>query len=652
MLLAAILAGATLDVPYVAQRKDTCGAAALAMVLRYWQDDASHDDIARTLLTPELHGIAGSRLAEFARGRGMEAVAYRGDMAHLRDFVGKGRPLIVAWHMGRGRFHDVVVVGFDDARRAVIVHDPAQGPGRAVRERTFEKRWSGAGYWTLLVAREKAVTMPTYDELVSQAVNAGRQGRYEQAEQALQRAIGLDPSRPEARVELAGLRFLEKKYEDAVTGFSSALVYRPDPYAREMLAASLHLAGRTEDALKEWNRLGQPRVQAVDVKGLVHTRDAVVRRELSVFPEGVLDLGEYRRSRLRLEELGIFDRIEMRPVPKELGRMDLEVDLAERYGFGSLLELGVRSAVYAFRRKVILRYYNLAGEGVNLGMEYKWERTQPKLEGTIEWPRPLGLPANLRVQGLSSRPTYDLGESFTLRTRGADVSLRRVVGPGTVVQAGWRIRDRTFTVERADTPPGLLSGYQLGLDHRIVDRRRYRLDLSTRFFQSAGALGADVSYPLGQIALRFHGFISLPDNGPMPRTAAAAQVIVGRGGDRTPLDQMFAPGAASEMDYPLRGHRQKTSGVLGAAPIGRGLDLLNVEFRQRLLVRPGIALGAVAFYDGAHVRRTAQGGDRTVHDVGVGVRLAARGAIFRVDYGRSLSGDGKNSWTAGLGQAF
>jgi len=66
--LVAVLAASTLEVPFVAQKKDTCGAAALAMVLRYWGDDATHDDVARTLLTPELHGIAGSRLAEFARG--------------------------------------------------------------------------------------------------------------------------------------------------------------------------------------------------------------------------------------------------------------------------------------------------------------------------------------------------------------------------------------------------------------------------------------------------------------------------------------------------------------------------------------------------------------------------------------------------------
>jgi ABC-type bacteriocin/lantibiotic exporter with double-glycine peptidase domain len=148
-LLALTAAAATLAVPFVPQQKDTCGPAALAMVLGFWGDPASHDALARELDAAELRGVAGSRLADAARSRGMTAVAYAGDDAHLRAFVGRGRPLVVAWDMGRGRFHNVVVVGFEGDD--VIVHDPAQGPSRRVAGKTFAERWAGAGRWTLLV---------------------------------------------------------------------------------------------------------------------------------------------------------------------------------------------------------------------------------------------------------------------------------------------------------------------------------------------------------------------------------------------------------------------------------------------------------------------------------------------------------------------
>src|SRR5262245_2835525 len=121
------------------------------MVLRYWEKPVEHDAIAAALIEPELKGIAGSRLAEFARQHGATALAYEGDLAHLRDFVAKGRPLIVAWKVGSGKYHDVVVVGFDDAANVVIVNDPAEGAERRVPATRFEKRWAGAGHWTLLV---------------------------------------------------------------------------------------------------------------------------------------------------------------------------------------------------------------------------------------------------------------------------------------------------------------------------------------------------------------------------------------------------------------------------------------------------------------------------------------------------------------------
>jgi ABC-type bacteriocin/lantibiotic exporter with double-glycine peptidase domain len=147
-LLATVLA---LPVPFVAQGKDTCGAAVLAMVLQFWGRPVSQDDVAAELFEPELRGIRGSRLADLARKHGFTAMAYEGDLAQLREYLGRGRPLIVAWKMRGDRFHDVVVVGFDEARNRVVVNDPAEGPLKRVPLKTFEKRWAGAGHWTLLV---------------------------------------------------------------------------------------------------------------------------------------------------------------------------------------------------------------------------------------------------------------------------------------------------------------------------------------------------------------------------------------------------------------------------------------------------------------------------------------------------------------------
>jgi ABC-type bacteriocin/lantibiotic exporter with double-glycine peptidase domain len=139
---------AALPVPYLPQPQDGCGAASLAMVLRYWQLPADVESIARALVDPGLRGIRGSHLEAFAREIGVTAIAYKGDLDQMRRYLERGRPLIAAWKLKKG-YHSVVVVAADPA--TVTFHDPAEGPFRSLAAKEFERRWKGAGYWTLLV---------------------------------------------------------------------------------------------------------------------------------------------------------------------------------------------------------------------------------------------------------------------------------------------------------------------------------------------------------------------------------------------------------------------------------------------------------------------------------------------------------------------
>jgi hypothetical protein len=617
-----------------------------------------HDEIAGALLDKELRGIPGSEMERFARERGLSATAYKGDLAHVREFVGNGRPLIVAWDMGRGRFHDVVVVGFDGDD--VIVNDPARGAFRREALDRFERRWSGAGYWTLLVMRggtaaDAAPAGESYEELVKRGVASGREGHLDDARLALDRALYLEPHRPEAFVERGGLRFLAKDYDAAITDFERALDLRPDDYTREMLATSLFLRGRFEAALGEWNRLGQPVMQNVRVLGTNHVKPAWVQREVTAPPGGMLEPKHLAGTRLRLAETGLFRASQIRPVPLGGGKVDLEVAVVERHGlWDHWAEFVARTAVYALSEKVRLRYYNVLDTGIMVNGEYKWERTQPRLIGGIYWPRPAGLPVSFYLDGGTARPTYELDQQMTLRTRGAGFGVRHVVGARTVVQAGARLRHRTFMPTRYDAPNGDINALEAAVETRWLERRRHQLQSSLSFSQAAEALGSDFVYPRGLAIARYYGTLAGDDEEQMPGSVLAAQIQWGIGGSGMPLDDMFAPGTSSEAEMPLRAHRQKSSGVLGETPIGRNVLMANVEWRQRLLNRKFGQLGVVAFYDVGRVGDTAQGPQvSTLHDVGVGLRLRLKGApVLRLDYGWSLTGDGKNALTAGVGPVF
>ena len=692
MLSVLLLASAVqLKVPFVPQEKDTCGAAALAMVMAYWGRGVPHREIAAALVEDELQGIRGSRLADFARVRGMVAVAFAGDMDALRDHVAKGRPLVVAIDAGRGRLHDVVVVGFDDGRAEAIVHDPARGPGRRTGMRELEKNWAKSGRWTLLVTpkdsgppgpegsfvipRDSDRTGPeestviadpsapgtagapqddTYEGLISRAVEAGRAERYDEAVQALDRAIALEPGRPEAWTERGGVRFLEGRYEEAVVDLRRSLALREDAYARDLVASSLHLAGREIEALAAWNALGRPSLRSVEIGGLRKTTDAVARREIGLREGATLTPAALRAARRRLEETGVFERVTLRPRPRGDGTADLEVALAERHGFAhGPLDFLVTTGVNLAWKRLRLRYSNLGGTGVSLGASARWQENRPEAALQLQWPRPLGVPATLHLAGFRGEQAYELGGAFDMRRGGVDASLRHVLGGGTVASVGVRLRDRSFSAVRPDATPGLLAGVEAGLDARLVEARRHRLDAAARLFAAGRATGSDVAYVQADGELRYEATLSRPEGLSVERSVFALRVRGGWGSDGLPVDEMYAPGVSPESDLPLRAHPLTRGGALGANPIGRSVVLVNAEWRQRLLHRPTWDLGAVAFADSASVWRPADGSSaKWLLDGGVGVRLAfLAGPTLRFDHAWGLV-DGHRALFIGLSQAF
>jgi hypothetical protein len=491
----------------------------------------------------------------------------------------------------------------------------------------------------------------SYDDLVSRAVAAGREGRLEDARRALDEAIARDASRPEARVERAGLFFVEKKYDDAVQELREALRLRQDDYARDLLASSLYLSGREDEALEEWNSLGRPQVARIEIVGLVHVLDRVARREVVPAEGDVLRLRSLRETRLRLREVGVFDRVTVRATPQADGRAELDVALLERHGlFASPLEAGVGLGTNTLNHLVRLRYSDVAGAGISVGAQYRWEENRPDLSASLAWPRPLGLDANLRFSAFRGRQLYEADEPLFARARGFDLGLRRVVGPRTVVGMAFRARERSFSRSDPDAPPGSLLGASIGFEHRLLDTRRQRLDLSGQLLFSR----SDVRYARGLVGASYRVFLSPSDGASIDRSALASRVQWGRASGGAPIDEMFAVGGSAEMEYPLRAHPQVVDGALGVVvPLARSVALGNLEWRRRLLRRSLVQVGLVAFCDGALLTRTVSGDlDHTYLDAGVGIRVGiGGGSIVRFDYGHGLL-DGRNAVFIGLGQIF
>jgi ABC-type bacteriocin/lantibiotic exporter with double-glycine peptidase domain len=156
---AASPAAVWIDVPFVHQPKEGCGAASIAMVMEYWagqQGVAAGPDsdvtlIQRQLFSPREHGIPASKMEAYLRRQGFQTFALSGNWSDLEEQLRKGRPLIAALRpAGQREFHYVVVDGIDSTNALITMNDPALRK-LLTRERAgFEKEWSATHNWMLL----------------------------------------------------------------------------------------------------------------------------------------------------------------------------------------------------------------------------------------------------------------------------------------------------------------------------------------------------------------------------------------------------------------------------------------------------------------------------------------------------------------------
>jgi len=149
-----------IDVPFVKQSPEGCGAASIAMVMRYWTDQANREAgetadatyILKKLHSREGRGIYASQMEKYFRQQGFHTFAFSGTWDHLREHLAKGRPLIVALKPTgtSGALHYVVVAGIDNQQGIVTFNDPAGRKLTKLDRKSFESDWKPTAQWTLL----------------------------------------------------------------------------------------------------------------------------------------------------------------------------------------------------------------------------------------------------------------------------------------------------------------------------------------------------------------------------------------------------------------------------------------------------------------------------------------------------------------------
>lgn len=259
-----------LPVPFVPQPPALCGAAAAAMIQRYWDGGRHYADGFAHLLEADGSGIATDvlRRALSTRGHGLRDLT--NDEPGVQDALEAGVPVVaLIREPGGAPYHYVVIVGWTED--GVAVHDPAWGPGRTFDLATWRRVWRRGSTWAWAVGPAppgpRSVETPGARESPDRAPAA-------LGDQAL---VASDASLQAGAYAAAESWALEAHRRGA-----------PRERVQERIALSRYLAGDDMGALSAWNELGRPEVDLIEIEGLRTSRYAPFADFTGLKPEATL----------------------------------------------------------------------------------------------------------------------------------------------------------------------------------------------------------------------------------------------------------------------------------------------------------------------------------------------------------------------------
>ena len=625
---------AILDVPYIAQSELLCGGAAAAMVMRYWGERGVDAESFTALVDKDAGGIRTTALASGIRARRWQAVEAAGTADTLSQELTQGRPVVVLLEDRRGTFHYVVVV----ARNAdgVVFHDPARAPFRVASAADFDRRWSAAGRWMLIVtpamperqALSESATaggavdpraggageVTTCDQLVAEGVRQAQADDLASAERTLASAMSC-PGAAAFR-ELAGIRFLQRRWPEAADLAGVAVRRDPsDTYAWKLLATARFVADDSLAALDAWNRAGEPRIDLIRLDGLTRTRYAVVQRLIGLKTGDMLTRRTLIPARRRLGELPSGSgTLDFQPIPS--GRVEVRGAVAERPLFPhGRFDLGVMSLATVITREFTASLSSPTSGGERLSADWRFWPGRPLYQLSFAAPAPWGgvwrLTASRERQPFTAVFPSSLHDSAELDV--ADWltgSARWQVGAGADRWNG----SRTFATARA--------GVRLVTSGDRVDARIQ----ARTWFGGAGSFQSGEALVVARSSARPVGTVIVATGGISGVTASA------------PGDVWFAGDTGRARPLLLRAHPILAERArFRTERLGRLVGNGSAELQRWWRVGPFRAGGAT-FVDTARTARRLAGPGVTDVDVGVGFRGAwpGKAAALRVDLAKGL----------------
>jgi tetratricopeptide (TPR) repeat protein len=299
----ALAADDILDVPFIAQKPNYCGPAALAMLANYYGHPVTQDEIASAIYLPDIGGTLTSELGDYARRFNLWVRQYHGTLDDLRQKLDAGVPLLVLGKFG-DQPHYFIVIGWDKFRQVVTVHSDTR-PRYEMHWEDFQRHWDRAGNWTLLVCPpEKAKWHLSAEEHNDLGLYFEHASLLAAATEHYVAATQLRPENSYFRMNLGNVLLKQRRLREAANAFTSAVeLDSQNADAMNNLACTY---SEMETNLDEAAKLCQqaaalrPGRQAyyLDTLGTIYVKDGKVRAAIVAF-ESALAATTERQPLLR-----------------------------------------------------------------------------------------------------------------------------------------------------------------------------------------------------------------------------------------------------------------------------------------------------------------------------------------------------------------
>jgi tetratricopeptide (TPR) repeat protein len=479
--------------------------------------------------------------------------------------------------------------------------------------------------------------------------------RLAEADRALAAGQQLAPHDPRFPVERAGVAFKQKRYPEAARLLRRALRLAPaDAYANDFLGTVYFLDGNLPAALKYWNRVGKPQINAVREDPVPRVSPALLDRAFAFSPAATLTLPQFLATESRVGGLGIFaqHQFDLRALPG--GSFDIAFRSQERNGFGDTKLQAVIGLLSDLPfQGVTPEYDNIHRQAINFTSLFRWDAQKRRINAELSAPFEhrakyrYVLLTDLRNENWALRNSFTgtapVLASLNLRRALGGFALASFAGDRSRWSAGAELSHRDYRgVEQGNllTPARLSSGYQLKqitqFDSTIlrVPERRFTLDAGissqiARLWSQPQQTAEKLQGSAG-----WHWF---------PQTVGddyemRQQLRAGKTFGQVPFDELFKLGLERDNDLPMHAHIGTRDGRKGSAPLGRNYFLHSWEGDKNLYSNGLIALKLGPVLDIGKITDpgTALGSHKWLVDLGAQFKVRVFSTTVALSYGRDL----------------